>query len=73
MGYGGAGRKALMQQAEASLRRLQTDYIDREWMPTLNLRRDRVGGNAAFDCGCSTLTRMVIAVCVLCIIRWPAT
>jgi hypothetical protein len=29
---GGAGRKALMQQAEASLRRLQTDYIDVYWL-----------------------------------------
>jgi aryl-alcohol dehydrogenase-like predicted oxidoreductase len=29
---GGAGRKALMQQAEASLRRLRTDYIDIYWL-----------------------------------------
>jgi aryl-alcohol dehydrogenase-like predicted oxidoreductase len=29
---GGAGRKALMQQAEASLRRLRTDYIDVYWL-----------------------------------------
>jgi aryl-alcohol dehydrogenase-like predicted oxidoreductase len=29
---GGAGRKALMQQAEASLRRLKTDYIDIYWL-----------------------------------------
>jgi len=29
---GGAGRKALMQQAEASLRRLRTDYIDLYWL-----------------------------------------
>jgi aryl-alcohol dehydrogenase-like predicted oxidoreductase len=29
---GGAGRKALMQQAEASLRRLQTDYVDIYWL-----------------------------------------
>ena len=29
---GGANRKAIMQQAENSLRRLQTDYIDLYWM-----------------------------------------
>jgi aryl-alcohol dehydrogenase-like predicted oxidoreductase len=29
---GGAGRKALMQQCEASLRRLQSDYIDIYWL-----------------------------------------
>lgn len=29
---GGAGRKALMQQAEGSLRRLQTDCIDIYWL-----------------------------------------
>lgn len=29
---GGAGRKALIQQAEASLRRLRTDYIDVYWL-----------------------------------------
>ena len=29
---GGAGRKALMQQCEASLRRLRTDYIDIYWL-----------------------------------------
>jgi aryl-alcohol dehydrogenase-like predicted oxidoreductase len=29
---GGAGRKAMMQQVEASLRRLQTDYIDIYWL-----------------------------------------
>ncbi|MFG1398203.1 aldo/keto reductase [Roseixanthobacter pseudopolyaromaticivorans] len=29
---GGAGRKALMQQAEASLRRLRTDYLDIYWL-----------------------------------------
>jgi aryl-alcohol dehydrogenase-like predicted oxidoreductase len=29
---GGAGRKALMQQCEASLRRLQTDHIDLYWL-----------------------------------------
>jgi len=29
---GGAGRKALMQQCEASLKRLQSDYIDIYWL-----------------------------------------
>ena len=29
---GGGGRKAMVQQAEASLRRLQTDYIDVYWL-----------------------------------------
>jgi aryl-alcohol dehydrogenase-like predicted oxidoreductase len=29
---GGAGRKALLQQCEASLRRLNTDYIDLYWL-----------------------------------------
>ncbi|TDD47558.1 aldo/keto reductase [Nonomuraea terrae] len=29
---GGAGRKAIMQQAEESLRRLRTDYIDLYWL-----------------------------------------
>ena len=29
---GGAGRKALMQQCEASLRRLRTDYVDIYWL-----------------------------------------
>lgn len=29
---GGAGRKAMIQQAEASLRRLQTDYVDVYWL-----------------------------------------
>lgn len=29
---GGAGRKAIVQQCEASLRRLQTDYLDLYWL-----------------------------------------
>ena len=29
---GGAGRKALLQQCEASLKRLQTDYVDIYWL-----------------------------------------
>ena len=29
---GGAGRKAIMQQREQSLRRLQTDYVDIYWL-----------------------------------------
>jgi aryl-alcohol dehydrogenase-like predicted oxidoreductase len=29
---GGAGRKAMIQQCEASLRRLQTDYVDIYWL-----------------------------------------
>ena len=29
---GGAGRKAIIQQCEASLRRLQTDYVDIYWL-----------------------------------------
>jgi aryl-alcohol dehydrogenase-like predicted oxidoreductase len=38
---GGAGRKVILAQCEQSLRRLQTDYIDRYWPYERPLYSDR--------------------------------